>query len=70
MRTTTIIRIVVIVSSKTCIWDLPSCRWVRNNYVTSLGIYLVLPAIAGGNVSLDRTAPAMTKAVGRYPKGG
>jgi len=34
------------------------------NYVTILGIYLVLLLAAGGNVSLDRTAPAMDKAVG------
>src|SRR6202035_4940018 len=27
--------------------ELPSCIWVRNNYVTSLGIYLVLPIASG-----------------------
>jgi hypothetical protein len=35
------------------------------NYVTILGNYLlVLLVAAGGNVSLDRTAPAMDKAMG------
>ena len=45
--------------------ELPSCIWVRNNYVTILGIYVVLPVAAGANVSLDRTAPATAKAVGK-----
>src|ERR1700752_3721211 len=44
MRTTTIIRMVVIVSSKKYVGKLPSCILVRNNHITSLGIYLVLPA--------------------------
>src|ERR1700730_16406486 len=45
MRTTTIIRMVVIVSSKKYIGEhSSSCIWVRNNHITSLGIYLVLPA--------------------------
>ena len=29
-----------------------SCMWVLNNYVISLGIYLVLRVVSGGNVSL------------------
>jgi hypothetical protein len=62
MRTTTIIRMVVIVSSKTYIGELHSCIWVRNNYVTSLGNYLVLRVSSCGNVSLDRIAPAMAQA--------
>jgi hypothetical protein len=38
MRATTIIRMVVIVSSKVYIGELPSCIWVRNNYVNRIGI--------------------------------
>jgi hypothetical protein len=30
-----------IVFLKTWVVELPSCMWVRNNYATSLGIYLV-----------------------------
>jgi hypothetical protein len=61
MRTTTIIRIVVIASSKICIRELPCCIWVWNNYVSTLGIYLVARVASGGNVSLDRIAPAMAE---------
>jgi hypothetical protein len=41
--------------------------WVLYNYVTRLGIYLVLRVVSGGNVSLDRIAPAMAKAAGISP---
>src|ERR1700732_4675771 len=67
MRTTTIIRMVVIVSAKPYIGELHSCIWVRNNYVTSLGNYLVLRVSSCGNVSLDRIAPAMAQAAGISP---
>jgi|HubBroStandDraft_6_1064221.scaffolds.fasta_scaffold501281_1 hypothetical protein len=58
MRTTTIIRMVVIVSSKTYIGELHSCIWVRNNYVTSLGNYLVLQASASLGASVYNPVPA------------
>ena len=32
--------------------NFPSCIWVRSNYVTSLGIYLVLPVASGWFVAI------------------
>src|SRR5271166_5184631 len=43
MRTTTIIRMVVIVSSKIYLGELPSYMWVQNHDVESLGFYLAVP---------------------------
>jgi hypothetical protein len=41
--------------------------WVLNNYVISLGIYLVLRVVSGGNVSLTGTVPATAKTAGISP---
>jgi len=42
---------------------------VQNNYVTSLGIYLVTPVASYDNVSLDRIAPDMAKAATTHAEG-